>query len=403
MRSDQTPVATLEDVTHRYASTDALSQVTLALAPRQVTALLGPNGAGKTTIVRLLTGLARPTVGSATLFGGDPHSVAARRRLGVMLQVGRVPETLTVREHVLLFSSYYPAPLPLDVVLELAGLEALADRRFGQLSGGERQRVLFALAICGNPVLLFLDEPSSGMDVESRRRFWAGIRGLAGSGRSIVLTTHYLEEADALADRIVVLNKGRVIADGTPARIKQQAAGHQVRCRTRLGRAALQSMPGVRRVIDEPQGVVLLTGDLDRTIRALLREDETACSFDIRGAGLEEAFLALTAADRGAQRITSAAEEHVLLHEFTLPHASLAGSLPAPSGSEAAASTWHILLLETRCEFFKLLRTPTTRCRRWCCRSCSTCCSASASRDGARASASDRRSTCSPATPCSAR
>jgi ABC-2 type transport system ATP-binding protein len=246
----------------------------------------------------LLTGLARPTTGTATLFGGNPQSVAARRQLGVMLQVARVPEMLTVREHIHLFSSYYPSPLPIPKVLEIAGLETLADRRYGQLSGGEKQRTLFALALCGNPRLLFLDEPTVGMDVESRRRFWAGVRSLVAAGRSILLTTHYLEEADALASRIVVLNRGRIVADGTPASIKQQAAGRQVRCETRLSRAALAALPGVQRVEDEPpSGVRLLTTDADRTLRALLCQDETACNLDVRSVGLEDAFLALTSAD----------------------------------------------------------------------------------------------------------
>jgi ABC-2 type transport system ATP-binding protein len=292
------PVASLEDVTHRYGAVEALSGVSLTLSPGQVTALLGPNGAGKTTVVRLLTGLARPSAGTARLFGGNPQSVAARRQLGVMLQVARVPEVLTVREHIHLFSSYYPAPLPLPKVLEMAGLESLAERRYGQLSGGEKQRTLFALAMCGNPRLLFLDEPTVGMDVESRRRFWAGVRSLVAAGRSILLTTHYLEEADALASRIVVLNRGRIVADGTPAGIKQQAAGRQVRCQTRLPRAALLALPVVQRVEDEPpHGVRLLTTDADRTLRALLREDETASNLDVRSVGLEEAFLALTGAD----------------------------------------------------------------------------------------------------------
>jgi ABC-2 type transport system ATP-binding protein len=237
--ASQTSVATLTNVTHRYGSIEALSDVTFELDAGQVTALLGPNGAGKTTIVRLLAGLVRPTRGRAVLFGGDPQNVESRRRLGVMLQVARVPETLTVSEHITLFSSYYPSPLPLPTVLRLTGLESVADRRYGKLSGGQQQRTLFALAVCGNPGLLFLDEPTVGMDVESRRQFWSTIRELAASGRSILLTTHYLEEADALATRIVVLNRGRVIADGTPATIKQQAAGRQIRCRTRLSEAVL--------------------------------------------------------------------------------------------------------------------------------------------------------------------
>jgi ABC-2 type transport system ATP-binding protein len=295
------PVAALKEVTHRYGAIEALSGVTLDLAPGQVTALLGPNGAGKTTVVRLLAGLTRPTNGRAVLFGGDPQSVEARRRLGVMLQVARVPETLTVADHITLFSSYYPSPLPLATVLRLAGLEAVADRRYGRLSGGQQQRTLFALAICGNPGLLFLDEPTVGMDVESRRQFWSTIRELAASGRSILLTTHYLEEADALATRIVVLNRGRVIADGTPATIKQQAAGRQIRCRTRLSETALAVLPGVQRAVLEPGGqTVLMTSDSDRALRALLAADESASDIEIRSAGLEEAFLALTAADQAS-------------------------------------------------------------------------------------------------------
>src|SRR5262245_15902382 len=238
------PVASLDHVTHRYGPVQALGDVTLDLAPGQVTALLGPNGAGKTTIVRVLTGLTRPSQGKALLFGGDPQDPAARRRLGVMLQIARVPDTLTVREHVTLFSSYYPAPLPIADILRLTGLESVADRRYGKLSGGQQQRTLFALAICGNPGLLFLDEPTVGMDVESRRQFWDTIRTLAAAGRSILLTTHYLEEADALATRIMVLNRGRVIADGTPAAIKRQAVGRQVRCRTTLNAQVLAALPG---------------------------------------------------------------------------------------------------------------------------------------------------------------
>jgi len=299
--ASQTSVATLNNVTHRYGSIEALSDVTFDLEAGQVTALLGPNGAGKTTIVRLLAGLARPTKGRAVLFGGDPQSVESRRRLGVMLQVARVPETLTVSEHITLFSSYYPSPLPLRTVLRLAGLESVADRRYGKLSGGQQQRALFGLAVCGNPGLLFLDEPTVGMDVESRRQFWSTIRELAARGRSILLTTHYLEEADALATRIVVLNRGRVIAEGTPATIKQQAAGRQIRCRTHLTEAALALLPGVQRAALDAGGyATLMAADSDRALRALLAADESASDIEIRSAGLEEAFLALTAADQAS-------------------------------------------------------------------------------------------------------
>jgi ABC-2 type transport system ATP-binding protein len=303
MPNEATAVAALHDVTHHYGDIAALSHVSLALAAGQVTALLGPNGAGKTTVVRLLCGLARPTSGTARLFGADPRDAPARRRLGVMLQSARVPEALTVREHIHLFSSYYGSPLALDRVLALADLADVADRRYGRLSGGQQRRVQFALALCGDPALLFLDEPTVGMDVESRRGFWAGVRSLAEAGRAILLTTHYHEEADALAHRIVVLNRGRVIADASPDRIKQQAAGRQVRCRTRLPQVRLAALPGVQRVVDEPPHRVLLTGDSDRTLRALLAADESACDIDIRIAGLEDAFLALTAADKEAAHV----------------------------------------------------------------------------------------------------
>jgi len=291
-----TPVAELLDVTHRYGSVTALTGVSLSLEPGKVTALLGPNGAGKTTAVSLLTGLARPTAGQARLFGGDPQSLAARRRIGVMLQISKVPETLTVREHLTLFSSYYAAPLPLGTLLGLAGLGEVAHRRYGRLSGGQQQRVLFALAVCGNPELLFLDEPTVGMDVESRRTFWAAVRTFTAAGRAVLLTTHYLDEADALANRVVLLGRGRIVADGTPAAIKAQAAGRQVRCRSTLSMATLGALPGVVSVTPDGGGVLLTTTDADRTLRALIGADPGVCDLDVRGAGLEDAFVALTSA-----------------------------------------------------------------------------------------------------------
>jgi ABC-2 type transport system ATP-binding protein len=292
-----TPVAELIAVSHRYGSVAALTDVSISLQPGQITALLGPNGAGKTTAVSLLTGLTRPSAGEARLFGGAPTAMAGRRRMGVMLQVSRVPETLTVREHVHLFSAYYPAPLPLADVLALAGLESVADRRFGKLSGGQQQRVLFALAICGNPELLFLDEPTAGMDVESRRQFWQTVRALAESGRAVLLTTHYLEEADALAARVIVLNRGRIIADGPPAAIKASAADRQVTCRTALSADVLRTLPGVTRLDPQADGVRLITSDAEATTRALLLRDATVSGLEVRSVGLEEAFLALTGAD----------------------------------------------------------------------------------------------------------
>lgn len=211
-------VAQFDSVSKNYGNVRALADFNFEVRAGELVALLGPNGAGKTTAIRLLLGLAKPNAGRMTVFGGDPASVETHVRVGAMMQVGRVPETLRVREHVDLFSSYYPNPLPISETLAIAGLEELKDRKFGLLSGGQKQRVLFALAICGNPDLLFLDEPTVGLDVEARHLLWDEIRSLLRSGKTVVLTTHYLEEADALADRIVVINKGRIIAEGTPRR-----------------------------------------------------------------------------------------------------------------------------------------------------------------------------------------
>ncbi len=219
----ETIPARLSNATKTYGDVRALRGVDLEVRRGEMLALLGANGAGKTTAIRLLLGLARPSNGSATIFGSDPRSSSARTQVGAMLQVSSVPETLTVREHIELFSSYYPRPLPLRRTLELAALERLATRRFGALSGGERQRVFFALAICGDPELLFLDEPTAGLDVETRRLLWDSMRALVARGKSVLLTTHYLEEADALADRVTLLAHGIVLANGTPSEIKTRA------------------------------------------------------------------------------------------------------------------------------------------------------------------------------------
>jgi ABC-2 type transport system ATP-binding protein len=299
-------IAQLAGVTKKYGQVTALNDVGLALEGGRVTALLGPNGAGKTTAVKLLLGLTRPSSGTVRLFGGDPSEPWNRRRTGVMLQIAKVPETLTVREHVHLFSSYYPAPMPVDAAIAAAGLTDVADRRFGALSGGQRQRVQFALAICGNPDLLFLDEPTTGMDVQSRRGFWQQVRALASAGRSILLTTHYLEEADALADRVVLLRGGRIVADGTAAEIKSGAASRRVRCVTLLSETEIRSMPGVRSVRRDGVITEILTAEAERVTRDLLMRDASLSGLEVSGAGLEEAFLTLTAAPAREQELATA-------------------------------------------------------------------------------------------------
>jgi ABC-2 type transport system ATP-binding protein len=200
-----------------------------------------------------------------------------------------------VREHLELFASYYPAPLGVDEVLETAGLTAVANRCYGALSGGQQQRVLFGLALVGNPDLLFLDEPTVGMDVESRRAFWILVRSLVAKGRAVLLTTHYLEEADALADRVVVMSHGRIIADGTPSEIKSRAAGRQVRCTTRLTIDELRLLPGVLAIEPREGRLSLLTNEAEPLVRELFRRDPDLTNLEIAGAALEDAFLALTA------------------------------------------------------------------------------------------------------------
>lgn len=216
--------ARLTQAGKRYGDIVAVDCLDLTLNQGETLALLGPNGAGKTTAIRMLLGLAKPTTGSAAIFGRDPRDRKTRERIGAMLQVSEVPPTLTIAEQIELFSAAYPKPLAQSEVIELSCLQRIAKRRVAGLSGGERQRLFFALAICGDPDVLFLDEPSAGLDVETREALWDGVRELVTRGKSILLTTHYLHEADALADRIVVLNAGAAVAEGTPDELKARVA-----------------------------------------------------------------------------------------------------------------------------------------------------------------------------------
>jgi ABC-2 type transport system ATP-binding protein len=220
----ETSPAVFDSVTKRYGMVEALRGLDLTIHKGELVALLGANGAGKTTAVRTLLGLAKPSSGSVRVFGGDPRDARSRTRIGAVLQAARVPETLRVREHIDLFSSYYPKPLAMSAVIEAAGLQGLEQRKFGQLSGGQQKRVLFALAICGDPDLLILDEPTVGLDVEARRALWKQIRAFVAKGRSVLLTTHYLAEAEALADRVVVIHHGVAMKEGTPREIRGDAA-----------------------------------------------------------------------------------------------------------------------------------------------------------------------------------
>jgi ABC-2 type transport system ATP-binding protein len=257
----------------------------------ELLAILGPNGAGKTTAIRLLLGLATPASGKVSVFGQNPRDLATRRRAGVMLQVAKVPETLKVREHIDLFSSYYPKPLSRKAVLSAAGLEGLESRLFGKLSGGEKQRVLFALAICGDPELLFLDEPTVGLDVSTRLLIWQQVRRLIQEGRTVILTTHYLEEVDALANRVIVLNQGAVVAEGTPAEIKSRTAQRKIRCSTSLPLDQVWTIPQVHDVQAQESRLEILTSQVEPVLRELFSRDPNLSSLDISSSSLEEVFL----------------------------------------------------------------------------------------------------------------
>ena len=289
------PAARLAGVTKSYGDVVALDAVDLELSAGGVTALLGPNGAGKTTAIHTLLGVTRPTAGRAEVFGLPPQAAGARMRIGTMLQTSKVPETLRVAEHLELFSSYYPRRIPIPELSSLAGLAGLERRAYGKLSAGQQRRVAFAIALCGDPDLLFLDEPTVGMDVESRRLFWDRIRELARQGRTILLTTHYLDEADALAGRIVVLGRGRIVADGTATEIKARAMARRIRCRTRLNLTAVLALPGVDRVRETAEGLEIFSAAPECVVRQLLARDPDLRDLEITGAALEDAFLALTA------------------------------------------------------------------------------------------------------------
>jgi ABC-2 type transport system ATP-binding protein len=286
--------AKLHSVTKRYGTNVALDHVSFEIEPGEIVSLLGPNGAGKTTAVRLMLGLISPASGSVRVFGRDPRDASARTRIGAMLQIAKVPDNLRVREHIDLFRSYYPNPLKAAEVFHLAGLEGIQEKFFSNLSGGQKQRLLFGLALCGNPDLVFLDEPTVGMDIEARRNLWEQVRTLSARGKSVLLTTHYLEEADALASRVIVLNKGSIVAQGTPAQIKSQVSGRKIRCVTQLDHNFVRSLPTVTDVSVDREALLITATHPESVVRIMLQRDLTLRDLEISAAALEDAFLALT-------------------------------------------------------------------------------------------------------------
>ena len=276
---------------------DAVRGIDVAIEPGETVALLGPNGAGKSTTLDMLLGLTDPDSGTVTLFGSNPEDAVDRGAVGAMLQSGALIRDLTVRELVAQMASLYPEPLDVDETLELVGITDIAGQRTQKLSGGQSQRVRFGLALVANAELLVLDEPTVGMDVQSRHAFWETMRGAAAHGRTVLFATHYLEEADAYADRAVLMASGQIVADGPTTEIKSMVGTRTIRATLPdVPVEELERLPGVSRAERRGESAALSCTDSDAAIRALVDRYPQARDIEIRGAGLEEAFLELTGA-----------------------------------------------------------------------------------------------------------
>lgn len=302
--TSQHAVLSLHQLHKSYGAKAVLNGVSLTVNSGEVLAILGPNGAGKTTLISALLGLTALDNGQVSLFNqpqqGSKRTAALRQRIGVMMQVGSASANLTVAEQCDLFASYYPGGKSVSALLDIAGLQAHANTRFGRLSGGQKQRLLFALALAGNPELLFLDEPTLGMDVQARRALWQQISALKAAGVSIVLTTHYLEEAEQLADQIAVLQHGTVVAHGSPEQLKARLGGKQIVCRTVLTDAQLLALPGTLNVHRRQNLVWVQSSAAEQTVLALLQTDRAVSALEVKAAALEQAFIQLTAEQEAA-------------------------------------------------------------------------------------------------------
>jgi ABC-2 type transport system ATP-binding protein len=274
----------------------------LRIREGEIAALLGPNGAGKTTTLDMILGLSRPDAGTVSVYGMSPTAAVARGLIAAVLQTGGLLKDLTVRETLQLTATLFADPRPVDEVMRRAGIEDIAGRLVGRCSGGQQQRLRFALALIPDPALLVLDEPTAGMDVEGRRDFWSAIRRDAEGGRTVLFATHYLEEADAYADRIVLLRHGSIVADGPATEVKNLSAGRSVRASLPgADRAALEGLPGVRSVEIRGDRVILQTTDSDAVARHLLNAT-AAHDLEILAHNLEDVFLTLTGDEEGGSR-----------------------------------------------------------------------------------------------------
>jgi ABC-2 type transport system ATP-binding protein len=289
------PAVELTRLTKKFGPVTAVDDLSLRIQPGEVVAFLGPNGAGKTTTIDMILGLARPTAGTVAIYGQAPADAIAYGQVAAVMQTGGLLKDLTVAETARMTGSFFSRSRPVEEVLERAGIAGIADRMVGKCSGGQQQRLRFAMALLSDPDLMILDEPTTGMDVEGRRDFWSAIRQDARGGRTILFATHYLEEADAYADRIVLIRQGRIVADGTSAEIKNLAAGRLVRA-TLPGadQVSLAALPSVDSVELRGDTVLLHANDSDEVARYLLTRT-AARDLEITSRNLEDAFMALTA------------------------------------------------------------------------------------------------------------
>ena len=285
-----------------YGSVRAVRSLDLELIRGTTVALLGPNGAGKTTTIDMIIGLTKPDAGMVSIFGRTPAEAVKAGMIGAMTQTGQLIDYLSVRELVTMIARIYPTPLDVDEALTISGAISFADRQTRKLSGGETQRVRFAMALVADAELLVLDEPTVALDVEGRRDFWHAMRAFAARGKTVVFATHYLEEADAYADRIILMSHGRIVADGAPTEIKATVGGRILRA-TLPGVALpeLQALNGVTSVDRKGDAVTLICSDSDATLRGLLTTYPFIRDIEVRGAGLEEAFLELTLDDEATE------------------------------------------------------------------------------------------------------
>ncbi len=293
----QTLAVDLRRVTKKFGPVTAVDDLTLQIQPGEIVAFLGPNGAGKTSTIDMILGLSHPTTGAVAVYGSKPHDAIAQGRVSAVMQTAGLLKDLTIKETVRMTATLFRHSLPVNDVLARAGITEIGNRLVGKCSGGQQQRLRFALALLSEPELMLLDEPTAAMDVEGRRDFWAAIREDTERGRTVVFATHYLEEADAYADRIVLIRSGRIVADGTTAQIKAIANGRQIRVTLPGANArALASLPGVEGVELRGDSVLIRGKDPDGVARYLLNNTQ-ARDLEITAQNLEDAFVALTCGD----------------------------------------------------------------------------------------------------------